>query len=263
MPLRVVASGNSFWIMVEAVRPHRLRNFAAHAQSLQTLIDTDFWNPISIVEDGHQFWRTYFRYHGDHQAIPLYVPVFQDAVLAEGYLRTLRAQFKQLRRWAYGSSDISYVFIENLRHREIRASEKWMQFWRLYETFFTWATAPLIVAFAGWVPLYINRSYASTSVLAHQLPVIAGHLQQVTSVGILVTMLISLLVLPPRPAHYRRRKSVMMVLQWALLPLIAIGIHSLAALNAMTRLMFGRYLAKFDVTEKAVVRPELGRQART
>ena len=94
---------------VSSMRPHALRNFSSHAQSLQTLIDTDFWSVRTIVEDGHQFWRTYFRYDGDHQVFPVYVPVYQDAVLAKGYRRTLKAQFIQLRRWAWGASDVAYV----------------------------------------------------------------------------------------------------------------------------------------------------------
>ena len=45
-----------------------------------------------------------------------------------------------------------------------------------------------------------------------------------------------------------------MVLQWVLLPLTTICYSSFAALTSQTRLMFGRYLGKFDVTEKAVVK---------
>jgi hypothetical protein len=43
-----------------------------------------------------------------------------------------------------------------------------------------------------------------------------------------------------------------MMLQWIYLPVTSIVFGSLAALNSQTRLMFGRYLDKFDVTEKAV-----------
>ena len=44
-----------------------------------------------------------------------------------------------------------------------------------------------------------------------------------------------------------------MVLQWAVAPVAAICFASLAAFNSQTRLMFKRYLSRFDVTEKAVV----------
>jgi hypothetical protein len=41
-----------------------------------------------------------------------------------------------------------------------------------------------------------------------------------------------------------------MVLQWALLPVTSMFFSAFAAINAQTRLMFGRYL-EFYVTEKA------------
>jgi hypothetical protein len=43
-----------------------------------------------------------------------------------------------------------------------------------------------------------------------------------------------------------------MVLQWVYLPVTTIAFGCVAALNSQTRLMFGWYLSKFDVTEKAV-----------
>jgi hypothetical protein len=249
-PMRVIATGNSFWMVMEAMRPHRLRNFSAHAQSLQALIDTDFWNTQTVVEDGHQFWRTYFRYDGNHKVIPLHVPVQQDAVLARGYWRTYRAQFKQLRRWAYGVSDVPYVFVNNIRNRKLNWFDKWIQFGRLYEGHFSWATSPLVLAFAAWMPLLLNSDFSNT-VLAHQLPIIASRIQTFAMLGLAVTILISLISLPPRPAHYRRPRTVMMLLQWVLLPVTAIVFSAFAALNAQTRLMFGRYLEEFEVTEKA------------
>jgi hypothetical protein len=44
-----------------------------------------------------------------------------------------------------------------------------------------------------------------------------------------------------------------MVLQWAYLPLTTLVFNSFAALYSQTRLLFGRYISTFDVTDKAVV----------
>jgi hypothetical protein len=44
-----------------------------------------------------------------------------------------------------------------------------------------------------------------------------------------------------------------MLLQWALTPVTGVGFGCVAAFNSQTRLMFGHYLSRFDVTEKAVV----------
>jgi hypothetical protein len=79
-PMRVLATGNSFWTIIGSMRPHALRNFAAHSQPLSALVSMDFWSKRSIVEDGHQYWRSYFYFKGDYSVMPIHVPVYQDAV---------------------------------------------------------------------------------------------------------------------------------------------------------------------------------------
>jgi hypothetical protein len=248
-PMRIIATGNSFWMIMEAMRPHRLRNFAAHAQSLQTLLDTDFWSVTSIVEDGHQFWRTYFTYDGNHEVVPLFIPVYQDAVLAKTYPQTLRVQYLQLQRWAWGVSDISYVVSQSIKNRQIGLGKKLVQLWRLFEGHFSWATAPLILTFVAWLPLYLNNRFAD-ELIAHQLPIIASRILNVAMIGLFITVVISLISLPPRPPRYRRSKIVWMVAQWLLLPLTAIIFSAFAAIDSQTRLMLGLYL-DFRVTDKS------------
>jgi hypothetical protein len=59
-------------------------------------------------------------------------------------------------------------------------------------------------------------------------------------------------MLPPRPAKYRKTRKAMMVLQWAIAPVISIVYSSLCAFYSQTRLATGLYIEKFDVTDKAV-----------
>lgn len=249
--MRLVAVGNTFWIIVQSMRPHLLRNFASHAQSLDALQETDFWSTKTIVEDGHQFWRSFFTFSGRYEVIPLHVPITQDAVLADGYIRTFKAQFVQIRRWAYGASDISYVVSQSVRHKEIPFLVRLGKFLRLYEGHFSWATAPLLLALAGWLPLVLNPA-SDQNIIAHQLPVIASSIQMVATLGIVISIFLTLLSLPPRPARYRRHRTIGMLLQWVLLPVTTICFGALAAIVSQTRLMFGRYLTKFDLTEKVV-----------
>lgn len=249
-PMRVIAAGSSFWNIIVSMRPHLIRNFSAHAQSMQTLIDTDYWSVRTIVEDGHQFWRTYFRYDGRHDAYPLYLPIYQDAVLSNTYRKTLKAQFVQLRRWAWGASDVAYVAeMGFFRHNRVPKLDLTFKFLRLLEGHISWATAPLILAFAALIPSQINPD----NFAANQLPLIASRIQTIALVGILTTLFLSLKMLPPKPARYKKHRTLFMVAQWALLPFTTIAYHAFSALYSQTRLIFGRYLDTFDVTDKAVV----------
>lgn len=254
-PMRVIATGNSFWNIILSTRHHMIRNFSAHAQSLQTLIDTNYWSVRTIVEDGHQFWRTYFRYDGKHEVYPLFVPIYQDAVLSNTYRKTLKAQFVQLRRWAWGASDIAYVAEKGFfSPNKVPKIDLIFKFARLLEGHITWAVAPLILAFSAFIPRLLNpRDIGSTGFATDQLPHLISSIQTTAMIGIFVTLFLSLKMLPPKPARYKRRRSALMVVQWVLLPFTTIIYNSLAALYSQTRLMFGNYLDKFDVTDKATV----------
>ncbi|MDX1765940.1 MAG: hypothetical protein R3313_03220 [Candidatus Saccharimonadales bacterium] len=249
---RVLATGSSFWWIIQSVRPHLLRNFSAHAQPMEALVDTNYWSCRTIVEDGHQFWRTYFRYNGRHDAVPLFVTIFQDAVLAVSWRKTMKAQFIQLRRWAYGASDIAYFAANAFNGKsKIPLFDRISKFMRLMEAHVSWATVPLILAFAAWTPILVNPE-GRDSIIAHQLPLIASRLNTALVSGILVTAYLSLKILPPRPPRYRAHRRAMMALQWALIPFTSIIFGAVAALYSQTRLMLGRYLEVFDVTVKEV-----------
>lgn len=250
-PMRVVATGNSFWNIISAVRPHTLRNFAAHSQPMEALIEMDFWSKRTIVEDGHQYWRSYFYFNGNYDVVPIYVPIFQDAVLSDTYMKTLKAQFVQLRRWAYGASDVPYVAVRVFsRSRNVPFWQGIARLIRLLDGHVTLAVMSILITFGGWVPLILN-SQASRDIAAHQLPQIVSGIQRVAMIGLFITVLLSLRMLPKRPERYKRRRTVWMVAQWLLLPVTAICYNAAAAFNSQTRLMLGKYLDRFDVTDKS------------
>lgn len=251
-PMRVIATGNSFWNIVNSQRPHMLRNFASHSQSMAGLIATDFWSVRSVVEDGHQFWRSYFRFDGNYEVVPVLVPIYQDAVLSTTIPRTLKAQFVQVRRWAYGASDIPYVATRGFRKdRSVPFWDFIGKFVRLVDSHVSWATVALITALGAWAPLFFGNE-ADKSIVAHQLPVIASWAQRVAMIGLVVSIFFAMRLLPPRPERYKRHRNIFMLLQWVYMPVTSIAYGSLAAFYAQTRLALGKYLDKFDVTEKAV-----------
>ncbi len=248
--MRVIATGNNLFYIVLTKRPHLERNFSSHAQSLQSLIDTNFWSTRTGVEDGHQFWRSYFCYDGDYRVYPLSIPIYQDAVLADGYWKTIRAQFIQLRRWTYGASDIAYIADKGFFHKnKAPKGDITAKFFRALEGHVTWATGTALVFGAAFVPSFFHHQ----SFAAHELPLIVSRIQQIGIIGLLASVYVCLVTLPPRPARHKRHRSILMVLQWVLAPVCSICFASLAAFNSQTRLIFKRYPSKFDVTEKAVV----------
>ncbi len=250
-PMRVIATGNSFWNIISSMRPHTLRNFASHSQPLDALEEMNFWSTRTIVEDGHQYWRSYFHFNGDYTVIPIYVPIYQDAVLSDTLWKTLKAQFKQLRRWAYGASDVPYVATLLLnKGRKVPFIGGLARLLRLIDSHITLASVSIMVAVGGWVPLIINPE-AVRSIEAQQLPEVISWIQRVAMIGLFITVFLAFKMLPPRPERYKRTRSVAMIAQWVLMPFTAIIYSAMAALNSQGRLFLGLYLDKFDITEKA------------
>jgi hypothetical protein len=248
--MRVIATGNNLFYIVGTQRPHLSRNFSAHSQSLRALIDMDFWSVRTIVEDGHHFWRSYFCYDGDYRVYPLSIPIYQDAVLADGYLRTMKAQFIQLRRWTYGASDVAYIADKGFWHpNKAPKADVLAKLLRTLESHVTWATGSLLVLGAAFIPPLLHPQ----NLAANELPLIVSRIQHFGLVGLLALGLLCLFTLPPRPARYKRHRSVIMALQWPLTAVTGICYGCTAAFYSQTRLMFGKYISKFDVTEKATV----------
>jgi len=252
-PARVIATGNSFWNLICSVRPYALRNFASHSQPMDALEDMNFWSVRTIVEDGHQYWRSYFHFNGHYAVVPIYLPIYQDAVMSETYRKTLKAQFMQLRRWAYGVSDVPYVALNLVKRHTDNMFKGVVKLLMLMESVVSLGTSSIIIAFGGWLPLLFNRA-AHHSIEAHQLPITISFIQKIAMVGIIAMVAFSIIMLPPKPKRYKKTRYLMMVLQWALIPITSILYSSLSSLYSQFRLMTGRYLDKFDVTEKTLVK---------
>jgi len=248
---RVVATTNSFWNLICTMRPHTLRNFASHSQPLQALIGMNFWSVRTIVEDGHQYWRSLFYFDGDYEVIPIRVPIYQDAVLSDTFFKTLKAQWVQLRRWDYGASDVAFVADYGLsKKRKVPLLSFIPKFIRLLDGHVALAAVAPIIMFGGWVPLAFNME--SRNLVSRHLPIVVSYIQTVAALGILVSVVLSLKMLPKKPVNVKGKPKIVMVLQWLIAPFISVVYSSFCAFYSQGRLAFGKYMEKFDVTRKVV-----------
>jgi len=251
-PMRVIATSNSLWNMILSQRTYALRNAASHAQGMEALIGMDFLSTRTIVEDAHQFWRSYLYFNGHYRMISLRISIGQDVVLSRTYGRTLCSQFIQTRRWAYSAADIAFVASHLFsRDRTVRFWPLFARWMRLVNNTFTWAAIPVVIALGGCLPWLLSAT-ALHSLRILQVPQAITLVSRVATIGLIVTMLTALTLLPPRPDRYPKSYSLTMLLQWILLPVTTLVYLSLGAYNAQIHLMLGKYLGHFKVTEKYV-----------
>jgi hypothetical protein len=235
--------------MWRSVLPEKLQSFGSYSTTLHVVHDVGYWATDAIPEDSRFYWKSYFRYGDRFRAVPLFIPIYGDAVRARTYWRSMAEQYLQVRRWAWGVTDIPYVIENAIRHVEIPF---WSRFWRIANLFgehINWAIAPFVITFGATVPLLVNPAFAETT-LGQNLPIFASGMLSLALVSLLVLVVVEHRIVPPRPADWGRLRRFVTYLQWLALPLVGIFFSTLPALDAQTRLLTGRYL-EYRVTEKA------------
>jgi hypothetical protein len=235
--------------MWRSVLPEKLQSFGSYSTTLHLVHDVGYWATDAIPEDSRFYWKSYFRYGDSFRAVPLFIPIYGDAVRARGYWRSMAEQYLQARRWAWGVTDIPYVIQNAIRSPGIPF---WSRFWRVMNLFgehINWAIAPFVVMFGATVPLLINPAFAETT-LGQNLPLFASAMLTLALVSLLVLVVVEYQIVPPRPAHWGVVQRFISYVQWFGLPFVGIFFSTLPALDAQTRLLTGRYL-EYRVTEKA------------
>lgn len=248
--IRVASFGTTFWLMTELARPERLFTFSSHSMSWQALVDVNFWEKRIVTEDSRIFLQCLIRYDGDYRVEPLYLPVSMNTVMVPSLWRSIVNLYKQQRRWAWGIEHFPYmVWHFFFQKNHIPFSKKFYYIWNLSEGMFSWATAPLLIFLLGRLPFFFAGEPLQGSALYQNTPFVLEGLLRLAMVGIFVSALLALLLLPERPDHRHPASFLIMILQWLLLPVSLIFFGSIPAIDAQTRMFLGKRLG-FSVTEK-------------
>ncbi len=248
--MRVIAQTASIVWLNNTLRPTRFKHFSSRSDVFSTIVDINYWTVDAIPEDSRQYFDSYFHFGGRLRIEPIYIPLRMDAVLAEGYWRTLVNQYRQLRRWAWGIVDLPYVINKALDDKKIPWRKKLRIILILFENHYSWAISALFITVIGWVPFLINPHFPAT-VIGYNLPHMTQFILSLALIGMLTSIVISLLLLPPKPRNRHHLTYIEFVLQWFLSPIASIFLSAIAAIDAQTRLMLGKYM-EYQVTEKAV-----------
>lgn len=247
--VRVIVTSSSFWHMYQSTRLEMV-TFSSHSEPFDTLVKVGFW-PVNVIsEDSVIYWKCFSYYDGDYMVKPIYLPISLDAVLAHSYWKTIKNQYKQKRRWAYGIENFPIIMRSIWPNKKIRTTKKLGVAFEMLEGHHSWATSAFILAILGWLPLIIGGSEFNESVIAHNLPFVTRRLMTLAMGGLIVSMFLSFFLLPPRPAKYSKKKYIYMFLQWFLTPIIAPTLGALPAVDSQTRILFKKYFGEFWVTEK-------------
>lgn len=246
---RVVAFSATFWHTIKQEKSETATTFSSHSMPWQALVDVGFWQKNMVSEDSRIFWQSFLRYDGDYKITPLFYPVSMDANVASTTWQTFKNIYKQQRRWAFGAENIPYFLFGFMKNKKIPRHKKWHYGFMVIEGNHSWATNALIIFLLGWLPVIIGGPEFNQTVLSFNLPHMTRIIMTLAMVGLISSAVLSINLLPPRPIQYGKHKYMWMILQWLMFPVTTIFLGTIPAIDAQTRLMFGKYLG-FWLTPK-------------
>jgi len=219
--------------------------------SFNTLVKVDFWQKNIVTDDSRIFLQCLLHYDGDYKVEPLYIPVSMNTVYMGDFWKSLKNQYKQMRRWAWGVEHVPYMLVNFKNHPKMRLRKKWHYFFNQLEGVYSWATAPLLIFILGRLPLMVADKSIQSTMVAQNAPFILEYLMDFAMIGLILSAILSALILPQKPKNKSWLYYPVMLVQWILFPFTMIIFGSFPAIDAQTRLMIGgKARLGFWVTEK-------------
>lgn len=246
---RVFSFTSSFWHMMNQERPEKLITFSSHSMPFCALNDVGFKQTNVISDDSRIFWQCFFEYDGDYKTEPIYYPISMDANCAETLLQTLKNIYKQQKRWAYGMGEVPFYIFASIKNKKISLRRKLSMGFDLIEGHISWAVSAILIFALGWLPLIIGGPEFSGTLLSYNLPKVTGMILTITMSSLIISIWLSALLLPSKPVQYGKFKSLLVVLEWAMIPFVMMFFSALPALHAQMHWFFGKYMG-FWVTPK-------------
>ncbi|MDQ6772333.1 MAG: glycosyltransferase family 2 protein [Candidatus Dormibacteraeota bacterium] len=246
--VRVMSESTSQWQMYLHSRPHRLVAFSSYTCSLEFVRQVGYWDKDVIPEDSRFYWKAFFRFGSEFSVKGVYLPLYGDSPQSRDYASTHLSQYNQIKRWAWGITDIPYVLKRLFKHPEIPLRLRLGRFANLFFNHLNWIFLPILLLFGAQFPIWASLDYSLTDLGQNLWKYSTVILTTALSTTIVLVFLEHRL-LPPKPASWGRWRRSLIYVQFLFYPIIGLMLSVLPALEAHTRLLLGKYL-EYRVTEK-------------
>jgi hypothetical protein len=248
MAVRIMSASTSQWQMFLHSRPHRLVAFSSYTCSLEFVRKVGYWDKDVIPEDSRFYWKAFFTFGKRFSVKSVFLPIYGDSPLARDYASTHMNQYNQIKRWAWGITDVPYVLARLFKHPEIPLVLRLRRFMNLAFNHLNWIFLPMLLMFGASAPLWVSVDWSLTD-LGQTLWEYSGILLTTTLSTVIFFLYFEIRMLPPKPANWPLWKQGVVYVQYFAYPVVGLVMSVLPALEAHTRLLFGRYL-EYRVTEK-------------
>lgn len=245
---RVPNTMASVWNLSQLPRKDKLINAQNYSLSFKLLDEAGYWDADKIPEDWGIFFKAFFAKKGRVEVEPIYLPIYADAAQSTTFLKTIKNQFEQYKRWAYGVSDDPWIIKSYLTVEGVPFWDKTTRLmWALW-THFSWPIHWFLITLGITLPSLLNPAFART-VLGYTVPKLSSFILLICLLTLLVTFFIDAAYKPKSKGKYSKIRTLLAPFEFVLMPISGFLLSALPGLDAHTRLMLGKYL-EYKVTEK-------------
>jgi cellulose synthase/poly-beta-1,6-N-acetylglucosamine synthase-like glycosyltransferase len=245
---RVPNTLSSIWNLSQLPRKDRLINAQNYSLSFKLLDEVGYWDPDKIPEDWGIFFKTYYKKQGDVEVEPIYLPLHADAPQSTSLFRTLKNQYEQYKRWAWGVSDDPWIIKNYFLTPKVPFIDKTMRLMYVLWSHFMWPVNWFIITIGLTLPTLINPAFGRTT-LGYTVPKLSSYVLTVALIFLVVMLIFDNIYKPKRPKEFPLWRAILTPLEFVLMPVAGFFFTALPGLDAHTRLMLGKYI-EYRVTEK-------------
>jgi len=245
---RVPNTFSSIWNLSQLSRRDRLINAQNYSLSFKLLDEVGYWDPDKIPEDWGIFFKAYYKMRGKIEVEPIYLPLHADAAQSTSFFKTLKNQYEQYKRWAWGVSDDPWIIKNYFLIPGVPFWDKTMRLFFALWAHFLWPVNWFVITIGLTLPVLLNPAFGRTT-LGFMVPKISSLILTLALVFLLVMVVMDYLYKPKKPKNYPAWRVVLGPFEYLLMPLAGFFFTALPGLDAHTRLMLGKYI-EYRVTEK-------------
>ncbi|HSX48888.1 MAG TPA: glycosyltransferase family 2 protein [Candidatus Saccharimonadales bacterium] len=245
---RVQNTLGSIWNLSQLPRKDRLINQQNYSLSFKLLDEVGYWDADKIPEDWGIFFKAYYKMKGKIEVEPIYLPLFADSAQGTSAFKTLKIQYEQLKRWAWGVSDDPWIIKYYFLTPDISFVDKTMRLLYVIQSHFLWPVNWFMITIGLTIPTFIRPAFGRT-VLGYTVPKISSAILTIALVFLVLMLIIDYFYKPKRPKTFPLWRAILTPFEFILMPIAGFFFSALPGIDAHTRLMLGKYI-EYKVTEK-------------
>lgn len=238
----------TIWNLSQLPRKDRLINAQNYSMSFKLLDEVGYWDADKIPEDWGIFFKAFYKKGGGLEVDPIYLPLMADAAQSTSFWKTIKTQYQQIQRWAWGVSDDPWIIKSYFLARDIPFWDKTTRLMQVIWAHFLWPVNWFLITVGLTLPTLLNPAFGRT-VLGYTIPKLSSFILTISLAFLVVMVVIDNMHKPKRPNKVSLFRVILTPFEFILMPIAGFFFSALPGIDAHTRLMLGKYI-EYRVTEK-------------